>query len=444
MKPQTKYARSGEVNVAYQVLGDGPIDLVCAPALISHVEHMWDRPAVARFYERLASFSRLIVFDKRGTGASDPVSAIPTLEDRMDDIRAVMDAARSEQAALFGLSDGASMATLFAATYPGRTRALVTYAPLLRMMWAPDWTFGITSDFYAAFQASVFEHWGEEGAGMSLITIEPELAADPVFPEWWARYQRLSASPGMMKALLEMNSQIDVRHVLPAISAPTLILHRKNDMVVNIEQGRYMARAVTGARYVELPGGSHWPFMVVAEDVLHEIEEFLTGTRSEPDPDRVLATVMFTDIVSSTERAAEVGDAKWRGLLERHNDIVRLELDRWRGREVKNTGDGVLATFDGPGRAIRCAAALSEALRPAGLEIRAGLHTGECELMGEDIGGISVHIASRVASLAGAGEVLVSRTVKDLVAGSGITFEERGRHALKGVPDEWDLFAASP
>jgi len=442
MKRQTKYARSGDVSVAYQVLGEGPIDLVCAPALVSHVEHMWERPAVARFYERLASFSRLIIFDKRGTGASDPVSTIPTLEDRMDDIRAVMDAAGSERAALFGLSDGASMAALFAATYPGRTRALITYAPLLRMMWAPDWTFGITPDFYAAFLVWSFENWGREGR--QLGELEPELAADPTFPEWWARYQRLSASPGMMKALLEMDSEIDVRHVLPAISAPTLILHRLNDLVVNIEQGRYMARVVPGARYVELPGDAHLPFLVAADDLLQEIEEFLTGTRSGPDADRVLATVLFTDIVGSTERAVAAGDANWRSQLQAHNSIVSKEIERWRGREIKNTGDGVLATFDGPGRAIRCAAALTEAVQTAGLEIRAGLHTGECELLGADIGGIAVHIAARVAALAEAGEVLVSSTVKDLVAGSGILFEERGRRALKGVPGEWDLFAARP
>lgn len=305
-------------------------------------------------------------------------------------------------------------------------------------MSAPDWTFGITPDFYSAIQTWVFDHWGQEG---SLRDLEPELAADPAFPEWWARYQRLSASPGMVKALLEMNGQIDIRHVLPAISAPTLVLHRQNDLVVSIQQSRYMARVVPGARYVELPGQAHLPFLVAADDVLQEIEEFLTGTRSGPDPDRVLATVLFTDMVGSTERAAELGDRTWADTLAAHNEIVNRELERFRGHEIKSTGDGVLATFDGPGRAIRCAQSIAGSVERLGVHVRAGLHTGECELMGADIGGIAVHIAARVAALAGAGEVLVSSTVKDLVAGSGIQFEERGSRALKGVPDEWRLFA---
>src|SRR3990172_13278 len=440
MKPETRYARSGDVSVAYQVLGEGPIDLVCAPGLISHVEHMWERPTIARFHERLASFSRLIIFDKRGTGASDPVATIPTLEDRMDDERAVMDATGSERAALFGVSEGATFAALFAATYPGRTRALITYAALIRMMWAPDWTCGITPDFFSAFQTWAVDHWGQEGSRLG--DLEPELAADPSYPEWWARYQRLSASPGMVKALLEMNGQIDIRHVLPTISAPTLILHRQNDLIVNIEQSRYMARVVPGSRYVELPGQAHVPFMVAAEDVLHEIEEFLTGTRSGPDLDRVLATVLYTDIVGSTDRLASVGDRRWVDLLDAHNELAKREISRFRGRTIKSTGDGFLAIFDGPGRAVRCAQSIGAEIRKLGIEMKAGLHCGECELLGDDVGGIAVHIAARVVAQARPGEVLVSSTVKDLVAGSGLEFEQRGSHTLKGVPDEWELFAA--
>ena len=438
MRPETRYARSGEVNVAYQVIGEGPIDLVCAPAFVSHVELMWEHPTVARFYERLASFSRLIVFDKRGTGASDPVSTVPTLEDRMDDVRAVMDAAGSEQAALFGASEGGTLAVLFAATYPDRTRALITFAALLKSMWAPDWTCGTTPEIDLAFVKALEDSWG---TGVGLEFLEPSLAADGAFREWFARYQRVSASPGMVKSLWEMYSDIDIRHVLPAISAPTLILHRQNDLGVSVDQSRYMARVVPGARYVELPGQAHFPWLTAADDVLQEMEEFLTGARGVPEPDRVLATILFTDIVGSTGRAAELGDRRWSDTLAAHNDVVKRELARFRGREIKSTGDGVLATFDGPGRAIRCACALRDSVAQLGIRLRAGLHCGECELLGDDIGGIAVHIAARVASKAGPGEVLVSNTVKDLVAGSGIEFEDKGVHPLKGVPGEWHLLS---
>jgi len=439
MTPQTKYTKSGDVNIAYQVVGEGPLDLVVVPSYASHLELQWEEPAYARFLQRLASFSRLILFDKRGTGLSDRVADadLPTLEERMDDMRAVVDAVGSDRAALFGVSEGGPMSALFAATYPQRTSALILYGSFARM---PIVDVTTPAQRQAIIQAREDTWGGPE----RVAHFAPSMINDEAFKQRFARFERMAASPRAAALLTKMNFEIDISHVLPTIRVPTLVLHRSDELVALEACGRYLAEHIPGARYIELPGKDHLPWVGDQDAILDEVEEYLTGVRPGPEPDRVLATVMFTDIVSSTERAAEVGDASWRGLLETHNNIVRIELERWRGREVKNTGDGVLATFDGPGRAIRCAAALMEALRPAGLEIRAGLHTGECELMGGDIGGIAVHIAARVAALAGAGEVLVSSTVKDLVAGSGISFEERGRRALKGVPGEWELFAARP
>jgi pimeloyl-ACP methyl ester carboxylesterase len=435
MQPETRYAKSGDVNIAYQVVGDGPIDLVWVPGFISHVEVGWEDPSFARFFQRLASFSRLILFDKRGTGLSDRVSVkeLSTLEQRMDDVRAVMDAVGSERAALLGYSEGGPMCALFAATYPERTSALVLYGAFTRLT-----DFRPSADQLQLVLDAMERSWGQES---NLHQVAPSRADDQHFKEWWARYERLGASPGAAVAVTRMNFEIDIRHVLPAIRVPALILHRTGDRLVAVERGRNMAEQIPEAKYVELPGVDHLPFIGDADAILDEVQEFLTGVRPAPYPDRVLATVLFTDIVSSTQRAAELGDRRWHDLLDSYYALARRELGRFRGREVKTTGDGFLATFDGPARGIRCACAVSGEAGQLGLAIRAGLHTGECEIMGEDVGGIAVHIGARVSAEAAAGEVLVSSTVKDLVAGSGIGFEDRGPHALKGVPDEWRLFA---
>jgi pimeloyl-ACP methyl ester carboxylesterase/class 3 adenylate cyclase len=435
MEPETRYAKSGDVHIAYQVVGDGPLDLVVVPGFISQVEEWWDEPLSAQFLERLVGFSRLILFDKRGTGLSDREFGVPTLEQRMDDVRAVLAAARSERAAVLGISEGGAMSALFAATYPERTAALVLYGTFAEFRsWVP------TEEHFARILRAMDEEWG---TGRSLSHFAPSLADEPRFQRWWGRHERSGASPGAAMALMRMNSEIDVRHVLPAIRVPTLILHRTQDVTVNVGAGRYQAAHIPGARYVELPGVDHLPFVGDAEPILAEIEEFMTGARPVAEPDRVLATVLFTDIVDSTKRAAALGDRRWRELLEAHHAATRRELERHRGREVKTLGDGFLAAFDGPARAVRCAEAIAGAVRPLGLEVRAGLHTGECEVMGDDLGGLAVHIAARVAAQAGPGEVLVSSTVKDLVAGSGLRFEDRGARALKGIPDEWRLFAVA-
>ncbi len=433
--PATRYAKSGDVNIAYQVVGEGPLDLVLVPGFASHVEHAWEDPSLARFLRRLASFSRLILFDKRGTGLSDRVSVteLPTLEQRMDDVRAVMDAVGAEQAALLGVSEGGPMSTLFAATYPERTTALVAYGAFAGRVGLPP-----SPEQVQPFLDAIERNWGQ-GFGIGLFA--PSMANDESCRQWWARYERLALSPGAAVALVRMNMEIDTRHVLPAIRVPTLVLHRAGDRMVSVEQGRYLAEHISKAKYVELPGDDHAPWIGDQDAILDEIEEFLTGVRHGPDPDRVLATVLFTDIVGSTQRAVELGDRRWRDLLDGYYGVAHKELGRFRGREVKTTGDGFLATFDGPARGIRCACAIGDGARQLGIDSRAGLHTGECEVMGEDVGGIAVHIGARVAAEAGAGEVLVSSTVKDLVAGSGISFQDRGIHALKGVPGDWRLFA---
>jgi class 3 adenylate cyclase len=440
MEPETRYTKSGDFNIAYQVVGEGPLDLVYVSGWISNVELAWEEPTYARFLRRLASFSRLITFDKRGTGLSDPVplNALPTLEERMDDLRAVLDAVGSERTALFGHSEGGNMSVLFAAAHPQRTVALVTFGIFAKRIWSPDYPWAPTPE---ARRQTILQLEREWGAGMDLGELAP--SADGAFKRRLATYLRRSASPGAAVALLRMNTEIDTRAVLPTIGVPTLVLHRTGDLDANVEEGRWIASQIPGARFVELAGVDHLPWVGDQDAVLDEVQEFLTGVRASAEPDRVLATVLFTDIVGSTERASELGDRRWRELLEQHHAVVRRQLERHQGQEVDTAGDGFLATFDGPARAIRCARAIGGALRELGLDVRAGLHTGECALLGGKVAGVAVHTGARVAAQARPGEVLVSQTVKDLVAGSGIEFEDRGTHELKGVPGEWRLYAVS-
>jgi pimeloyl-ACP methyl ester carboxylesterase len=422
-------------------VGDGPFDLVFVPGFVSHLELLWDDPAIARFVERLARFSRLILFDKRGTGLSDPAPGAQTLEERMDDVRAVMDAARCERAALFGVSEGGPLSILFAATHPGRVRALVLYGTTARFMRDDDYPCGIVPAQLEQLVNTAEQGWGRGVLGKLFA---PGRANDARFKAFWSRFQRQAASPGMARSLLELLREIDVRAVLPTISVPTLVLHRASERAVPVSAARYIAEHVPGARLVEQPGDDHMPWLGDADGLLDEVEEFLTGAREHRESDRVLATVLFTDIAGSTERAAELGDRRWRDILSSHHALVRRELGRVGGREVDTAGDGFFATFDGPARAIRCACAIQDAVASSlGLPLRAGLHTGECEVMGDRVGGLAVHIGARVAAEAGAGEVLVSSTVKDLVAGSGIRFTDRGSRRLKGVPGEWRLFAVA-
>jgi class 3 adenylate cyclase len=439
--PETRYARSGEYSIAYQVVGKGEFDLVYVPGLASHLEVFWEEPAYSRFLHRLASFSRLILMDRLGTGLSDrlPPSEVSIFEQRMDDIRAVMDAVGSERAALLGWSEGAPLCATFAATYPQRTAALVMYGGMSRFVRDDDYPWGMPREAIQGFIESIPGTWGQDEELLRFWA--PSVADSPAARRWWTRYARLAASPGAAQELFRMASELDVRDVLPAIRVPTLLIHRTGDTLLGVEHSRYMAERIPGAKLVELPGEDHLWWFGDQDAIVDEVEEFLTGARSLPEADRVLATVLFTDIVGSTERAVELGDSGWRELLERHGTVVRRELLRHRGREVKTTGDGVLATFDGPARGIRCASAIAEAVRSLGIEIRAGLHTGECEVMNGDVGGIAVHTGARVSAEAGPGEVLVSSTVKDLVAGSGIEFEDRGSRELKGVPGEWRLYA---
>jgi class 3 adenylate cyclase len=437
-RPRTQYARAGDVSIAYQVLGEGPRDIVLVPGFISHVEIVWDYPGMAHVLERLASFARLIIFDKRGTGLSDPVTEAQSLEERIDDVRAVMEAAGSERATLLGISEGVPMSVLFAATHPELVDALVLYGGMARSTWAPDYPWAAPAD--ALLEASVellpllFE-------GVMVEVMAPSMADDPASYEMFAKLQRYGSTPAMLLENYAMFLDIDVRPVLPTVNVPTLVLHRVGDRAVNRHGAEWMAGQIPGARYVELDGIDHALYAGDSDAVLDEVEEFLTGVRRGVEVDRVLATVMFTDIVDSTRLAAELGDRRWRELLDAQNALVRRELTRHRGHEVKNLGDGVLATFDGPARAIRCGLAVTEGVKSLGVDLRVGLHTGEVELVGDDVAGIAVHIAARITALAEAGEVRVSGTVKDLVAGSGIAFSPRGEHELKGVPDVWRLFA---
>jgi class 3 adenylate cyclase len=434
MQPVTRYAKSGEIHIAYQVFGDGPLDLVFVPLFVSNIELYWDQPNWARWLERLGSYARVAIFDKRGTGGSDRVSELPGIELRMDDLRAVMDAAGMEQAALLGVSEGGPLAALFAATYPQRCRALVLYGSFAKFLsWFP------TDEAFEQFLGYVEQAWG---SGASLPFFAPSVAHDQATQQWWGRFERLGASPSGVTALMKMNRQIDITDIIPAIRVPTLVIHRTDDVTINVEGGRYLAEHIPDARYLELPGNDHPPWIGDnSEEISAAIEEFLTGSRPPVSVDRVLATVLFTDIVGSTEKAAALGDRRWRDLLDGHHSTIRRNLARFRGNEIKSTGDGFLATFDGPARAVRCACAIVDEIRLLGIQVRAGLHTGECEMSDNDVSGIAVHIGARVTSLAGASEVLVSSTVKDLVAGSGLRFGDRGNRSLKGVPGEWHIYA---
>jgi class 3 adenylate cyclase len=440
MIPDTRYAKSPDgVHIAYQVLGTSPIDLVLAPGFVSHVEHSWEDPALARFLRRLASFSRLVVFDKRGTGMSDriPDDHPPLLEDRVGDIVAVMEAAGSDRAALMGVSETGPMTLLFAATYPERTRALVEYGTFTGGVDKPAYPWAPTTD-ESEWLDHLERNWGR--GAMFLDDIVPSLVGDKRHEQWFAKLERLAASPGAAVALARMAFQTDVRDILPTIRVPALVLHRKDDRTVPVDEGRYLAQRIPGATFVELAGADHWPWVGDSESVVEEIEEFLTGARGRAEPDRVLTTVMFVDIVESTKRGAELGDRRWADLLQTFYAVVRRELHRSRGREIDTAGDGFFMTFDGPARAIRCAKEINEAVTTLGLQVRAGIHTGECERIGNKVAGLSVVIGSRVTDLAGPGEVLVSSTVKDLVAGSDLAFEDAGEHELKGVPDRWHLY----
>jgi class 3 adenylate cyclase len=439
--PATRYVKSDDVHIAYQVIGEGPLDLLFVPGFVSHIEEIWQSPAASSFLRRLASFSRLILFDKRGTGMSDRGSQVFTLEQRMHDVRAILDEVGSDRAALFGVSEGGPMSLLYAATYPERTSALILYGSYAKRSWAPDYPFGWKNEQWQRVLENIERNWGTP-QGINIEMWAPSLAQDPSASERMASYFRAAASPGAAAAIMKMNREIDVRHVLSAIRTPTLILHRIGDRVSEIEHARIMAHGIPDAKLVELPGIDHTFWVNDNGALLGQIEQFLTGKRHAYESERVLATVLFTDIVGSTEQAVALGDNSWRELLTAFYAKVREVIRNFRGREINTAGDGFFAAFDGPARAIRCAGAIREAVRSLGLEVRCGLHTGECELVGEDLAGIAVHIGARVAALAAPGEVLVSQTVRDLVAGSGLSFEEHGVHTLKGVPSEWRLFQA--
>jgi class 3 adenylate cyclase len=439
--PEIRYASSDGVDIAYMVVGDGPRDIVWVAGAVTNLRLMWELPEFRRFSGQLASFSRLILFDKRGMGLSDRVE-VGTLEERMDDVRAVMDAAGSERASLIGVSEGGPMSILFAATYPQRTEALLLVGAEVKEETTPDWPWGeATREEHDAAMERVYERWGK---GLGLGYFWPSRRDDSHLVEWFGRLQVESMTPRTAEKFMRMAFEIDVRDVIPSVNVPTLVVHRVDDGVCHVENARYLAQHIDGARYVELPGEDHLPWAAGGgEDVLAEIREFLTGVREADEPDRVLATVLFTDLVGSTTRAAELGDRRWRDLLELHHERIRKELERFRGRELDTAGDGFLASFDGPVRAIRCARAAQDSVRDLGLQLRAGVHTGECEVLDGKLSGIAVHIGARVAAKAEAGEVLVSGTVHDLVAGSGIEFEDRGTAELKGVPGEWRLFAVA-
>jgi pimeloyl-ACP methyl ester carboxylesterase len=441
--PETRYAKNGDVNIAYQVVGDGPLDLVLVHGWVQSFDAAWEIEPIQRFYDRLASFSRLILFDKRGTGLSDrvPPDDLPSLETRMDDMRAVLDEVGVEKAAVLGHSEGGAMCALFAATYPERTQALVMVGSAARTRWAPDYPIGATDEEIDELASSILGGWGIEVTRSLLRQLAPSITDDEELVQAHTRSALRAASPAAAAALTRMSAMIDIRHVLPAIRVPTLVLHRADEVLA--EASRYVGERIPGAKLVELPGADHMPWLGDQDAALDEIEEFLTGVRPHPALDRVLATVLFTDIVGSTELAADLGDRRWRDLLEQHNTVVRVQLKRFRGRELSTAGDGFLATFDGPARAVACAVSIRDAARTLGLQIRFGLHTGELEMVGTEIRGIAVHTGARVAALAGAGEVLASSTVRDLVAGSGLEFEDRGAHELKGVPGEWRLYAVS-
>ena len=436
--PQTRYAKSGSVHIAYQVVGEGQVDLVYLPGIFTHIEHQWEEPSFARFLRRLASFSRLILLDPRGIGLSDRTGELPILEHQMDDVLSVLDAVASRSAFLLGVSQGGPMAALFAASHPGRTAGLILYGSYPAAAADSDYPWGRSREWLMEYDRQLDQNWG---TGFFLPQMAPTLAGDPHFRRWWARLERLAAGPGNALAYSRMQTEADVRPALSAIRVPTLVLQRRDDSYRDPRIAHWLVERIPGARLVELPGVDHLPFVGEADAVLAEIEEFVTGTRPVEAADRVLATLLFTDVVGSTQMAVELGDGRWRELLEDYRAAVRRELNRYRGREVDTAGDGFFATFDGPARAIRCAGDIRQSVRGLGVEVRSGLHTGELELAGEKVSGISVHIAARIGAAAEAGEILVSGTVKDLVVGSGIEFDARGSRELKGVPGEWQLFA---
>jgi class 3 adenylate cyclase/pimeloyl-ACP methyl ester carboxylesterase len=428
--PPVHYAKSGQAGIAYQVVGQGPVDLVWIGGPAAHLDMEWENPLAARALEELGRFTRLVRFDRRGTGLSDPLDSPLTLDQQMDDLLAVMDAIGLERAALFGGTD-AGLGAMFAGTHPERVSALVLWGVAARSADA------VTPELVERF-ADALEHYGE---GRTIQMYAPSRIGDRRFEDWWARYERAAASPSTARKLFEFTAQTDISSILPAIRVPTLVLHRTGDALVPVELGRDLAGRIPDARFVELPGIDPYGWASDIDPSLDELEEFLTGSLGARERDRVLATVLFTDVVGSTEHAARLGDRRWRDLLEGHDAVVRQQLQRWRGREVKTIGDGFLATFDRPGHAVQCAEAIVHAVEPIGVQVRAGLHTGEIELIGDDVGGIAVHIGARVAALANGGEVVVSSTVKDLVVGSGLGFADRGQHELKGAPGEWQLFS---
>jgi class 3 adenylate cyclase/predicted alpha/beta hydrolase len=440
VRGQTRYARSGDVSIAYQVVGEGPLDLVLVHGWVSHIDMQWDGRQLGAFLRGLASFARLIVFDKRGTGLSDRVALneLPTLEQRMDDLRAVMDAAGSKKAALFGISEGGALCLLFAATHPERVSSVLTFGSYAKRIRSEDYPWAPTREEREAAYAEILETWGTT-SGMEAVF--PSMIGDPEFEEWIGAYLRAAASPAAAVALLRMNSEADITAILASVRVPALIMNRVEDGDVKAAEAAYIASQIPGARVKMFPGADHVPWVGDSADILGEIEEFLTGARRADTGDRILATILSTDIVASTEHVTRLGDRVWRDLLERHHALVRRELERYRGREIDTAGDGFFAAFDGPARAIRCAKAVVGDATRLGVELRAGLHTGECEVLDSKLTGIAVHTAARVAATASPGEVLVSATVRDLVAGSGITFAERGEHALKGLPDRVRLFA---
>ena len=436
--PRTRYALNGDIHLAYSVTGEGPLDILYVPTWLQQMEALWEEPAIAAFLRRIARFGRLIMFDRRGSGMSDPLVGTPTLEEQMDDVLAVLDAAGSERTGLFAQFEGGPMAMLFAATYPERTGALALYDTFACTMRSEELPWASDPGVRELGVDRLVEGWG---TGERMRAFAPSIADDPEKLAWFGKLERLAMSPGMVRPIMRLIGQWDVRAVLPSIQVPTLVLHRQDDPVIDPRHAEYLAARIPNARHVMLPPGDPLPLIADGPLIVDELEEFFTGARRPQEPDRVLATVMFTDIVDSTARAADLGDARWRDLLERHDTLVRAHLDRHRGREVKSTGDGFLATFDGPARAIRCACDITVEVRRLGLDVRAGLHTGELEVRGADVAGMAVHIGARIGSLAGAGEVLVSGTVKDLVVGSELEFADRGVHPLRGVPGEWRVFS---
>ena len=438
--PETHYAWNGEVSLAYQVYGDGPIDVVLVPGWVSHLEVAWEHSGYRRFMDRLASFARVVVYDKRGTGLSDPVESAPGFDSRLDDLAAVLQTAECRRPVLFGWSEGATIAALFAATHPDLVRRLILYGTFARGLMAEDYPFAIDQPTADDFTEAIRAAWGE---AVSLTVLGPDRMDDVELRRWWGRFERMSASPGTAASVFELNTRMDMREVLPSIHVPTLVVHRVGDMLP-IEGARYTAERIPDARLVELPGADHWPWLAGGDDVLEPVEEFVTGKRSAPQPDRILATVLFSDIVGSTARASEIGDTEWRHVLMRHDSLVREAIEKERGVIVKPTGDGAVARFDRPTAAVEAAREIAAALPDRlGLEARVGVHTGEIELLEDDVAGMTVHVAARIGALAGPGQVLVSRTVRDLILGSGLALRAAGTHTLKGVPETWELFAVA-